>query len=194
VATENTYTRMARWLHWVIAGLIVFMLAGGFLMRFVPEDNFSLTVLVYNWHKTIGLFILVLSIGRLVWRLSHKPPPLPTGIPGLAKLASKLVHVFFYVFMIGMPLIGWAIISTSRFPSKLFNAVPLAKLPVLRGYTGDARDNINGLFGDVHEVMAYIAIALIVLHIAAALKHHCEDGVFLRRMLPSKLSSKTKKD
>ncbi|PHS41965.1 MAG: cytochrome B [Robiginitomaculum sp.] len=185
IGTQN-YTKTARWLHWAIAALIVFMLAGGFLMQFVPEDNFSLTVTVYNWHKTFGLLVLVLSVARLVWRLTHKPPPLDASIKAWEAWLSKLVHVVFYVFMIGMPLIGWAIISTSRFPSKLFNAVPLAKLPILRDFTGDVRENINGLFGDIHKVFAFIAIALIVLHIAAAVKHHREDGVFIRRMLANK--------
>ncbi len=184
--TTHSYTKTARWLHWVIAVLIVLMLAGGFLMEFVPEDNFSLTVTVYNWHKTFGMLILVLSALRLLWRLTHKPPPLPPGITGLAKLLSKLVHVFFYVFMIGMPLIGWAIISTSRFPSKLFNALPLPKLPILRDYTGEVRDNLNDLFGEAHEVLAFMAIALIALHIIAAVKHHRKDGVFLRRMMSRK--------
>ncbi|MBL4854096.1 MAG: cytochrome b [Robiginitomaculum sp.] len=186
MVTTPSYTRTARWLHWAIAVLIVCMLAGGLLMRFLPEDNFSLTVLVYNWHKTIGILILVLSVVRLVWRLIHKPPVHDANIKGWEVLLSKAVHVFFYVFMIGMPLIGWAIISTSRFPSKLFNVLPLAKLPGLRNYTGDARDKLNDLLGDIHEVFAYMAIALIILHIVAAVKHHREDGVFLRRMLPNK--------
>ncbi len=132
----STYTKTARWLHWAVAVLIALMLGGGFLMEFMPEDNLSLTVMVFNWHKTFGLLILVLSVLRLVWRLTHKPPPLPPEITGFAKLISKAVHILFYVFMIGMPLIGWAIISTSRFPSKLFNALPLPKLPILRDYSG----------------------------------------------------------
>lgn len=185
MVSANTYTKTAIRLHWVIAALIVFMLAGGFLMEFLPDDNLALTVMVFNWHKTIGMLILLLSVLRLVWRLTHKPPALDASIKSWEALLSKAVHVLFYGFMIGMPLIGWAIISTSRFPSKLFNVVPLAKLPILRDYTGDARARINDLFEEIHEIFAFMAIALILLHIIAAIKHHRADGVFMARMMPS---------
>jgi len=184
MAVQNTYSKTARWLHWAIAVLVALMLAGGFLMDQVPEDNAALRVMVFNWHKTFGLLILVLSIVRLVWRLMHKPPPLPAGIARPVRLLSKFVHVLFYGFMIGMPLVGWAIISTSRFPSKLFNALPLPKLPILRDFKGDERANIHDLFEEIHEILAFMAIALILLHIAAAIKHHRKDGVFMTRMLP----------
>ncbi len=192
MAAQDTYTRTARWLHWIIAGLIVTMLAYGFLMVEIPKENTSLRVLVFNGHKTVGMLILVLSLARIFWRLGHKPPPLPPGIKLWQHRASKFVHLFFYVFMIVMPLIGWAIISTSRFPSKLFNIIPLPKLPILRNYKGDERAELHDLLESVHEKLAYLAIALILLHVIAALKHHRSDGVFLSRMTLPRAKKKAK--
>ena len=185
MSAQTTYTKTAVRLHWVLAILIMALLAGGFLMGYIPDANLKLKILVYNMHKTIGLLILVLSLFRLYWRLTHKPPALPSEITGLPKLISKAVHTLFYVFMIAMPLIGWAIISTSRFPSKLFNAIPLPKLPILSGIKGDERKSIHHLFEEAHEILAFIAVALIVLHVAAAIKHHRSGNDILARMLPS---------
>jgi len=185
MSTQANYTKMAVRLHWLIAILIIALLAGGKLMGFISNDNLTLKLMVYNWHKTIGLLILVLSIFRIYWRLTHKPPALPSEITGFPRFLSNAVHTFFYFFMIAMPLAGWAIISTSRFPSKLFNALPLPKLPVLSGIQGDERKALHGLFEEAHEILAYIAIALIILHVAAAIKHHKSGNDILARMLPS---------
>ena len=181
---STTYTRTAIRLHWVIAILILTMLAGGFLMGYIPKENTSLRVLVFNWHKTIGLLILVLSLFRLFWRLGNKPPAAPSDLKSWEKQVTKLTHFLFYTFMIVMPLVGWAIISTSRFPSKLFNALHLPKLPILSAYTGDERAHVHGFFEETHKIIAFIAIALIVLHVLAALKHHRAGQDVLVRMMP----------
>lgn len=181
---NNTYDRTARRLHWIIAILIIFMLIGGKLMGFIPKEETSLRVMVYGWHKTFGITILVLSVLRLVWRLRHKAPALPEHRPSWEKLAAKFTHIAFYVFMIAMPMIGWAITSTSRYPSKIFQVIPLPSLPGL-GDLGEKRGDVHHFFEDAHEKLAYLAIALIVLHVGAALKHHYKDkDDVLARMIP----------
>ena len=182
--SAQTYSRTARWLHWIIALLIIFMLIGGKLMGEIPRDQTSLRVAVYGWHKTFGILILILSLARLFWRLGHKPPPLPDLMPAWEKLAAKLTHFAFYLFMIGMPLIGWAVASTSRYPSKIFQVIPLPPLPGL-GDLGERREDMHHLFEDAHEYLAYLGAALILLHVAAALKHHYKDkDDVLARMIP----------
>lgn len=184
MTSENTYSRTARWLHWTLALLIIFMLIGGKLMENIPRDNTSLRIAVYGWHKTFGIVILVLSFARLFWRLGHKPPPLPAHMPNWEKLAAKFTHIFFYVFMIAMPLIGWAITSTSRYPSKIFQIIPLPALPGL-GNLGDKRTEMNELFENAHEKLAFLAFVLILLHVGAALKHQYKDkDDVLARMIP----------
>lgn len=190
MTATNTYTRMAIRLHWVIAVLIICLLIGGTLMGYIPKDNSTLRAMVYNWHKTIGMLILALSIFRLVWRLTHKPPALPSDITGLPKLISKITHIFFYVFMIAMPLIGWSIISTSRFPSKLFNAFPMPELPFWQDLAKEPKHDVHEFFENAHEKLAYIAVALILLHVFAAIKHHKAGGDIMVRMIPSLKSKK----
>ena len=184
---SKSYNKIAVWLHWGIGGLIVCLLAVGFLMGNIPKDNISLRAMVYNWHKTIGMLILLLSVLRLVWKLTHKAPAPMPGLKNWEKLMAKGLHALFYVFMIGMPLVGWAIISTSRFPSFLFNSPKLRmpELPFWHGLAEEARKQTHHLFEEVHEIMAFAAIALILLHVFAALKHHKAGKDILVRMLPS---------
>lgn len=183
---SKSYNKVAVRLHWTIGGLIVLMLMVGFLMGYIPKENLSLKVMVYNWHKTIGLLILVLSILRLVWKLTHKAPaPLP-GLKNWEALLAKSVHALFYVFMIGMPLVGWAMISTSKFPSFFFNWTKLRipELPFWQGLDKAAKHGVHEFFEESHEVLAYAAIALILLHVFAALKHHKAGKDILVRMIP----------
>lgn len=184
---SKSYNKTAIWLHWSIGGLIVLLLTVGFLMGYIPKDNLSMRVTVFNWHKTIGLLILALSVARLLWKLTHKAPaPLP-GLKAWEKVAARAVHTLFYVIMIGMPLAGWAIISTSRFPSYFFNwtKMRIPELPFWSGLDKAAKLNKNAFFEEIHEVMAFAAIALILLHVISALKHHKAGRDILVRMMPN---------
>ena len=100
---------------------------------------------------------------------------------------AKSLHALFYVFMIGMPLVGWAIISTSRFPSFFFNSAKMRmpELPFWQGLDKVAKHDMHEFFEETHELMAFAAIALIVLHVVAALKHHKAGRDILVRMLPN---------
>ena len=184
---SKSYNKVAVWLHWGIGGLIVCLLAIGFLMGNIPKDNSTLRFTVYNWHKTIGMLILLLSVLRLVWKLTHKAPAPMPGLKSWEKMAAKGLHTLFYVFMIGMPLVGWAIISTSRFPSFFFGSQKLRmpELPFWHGLAEEARKQTHHLFEEIHEYMAFAAVALILLHVLAALKHHKAGKDILVRMLPT---------
>lgn len=182
--TVDTYSKVARWLHWIIAILIIGLLIVGLLMMKIPRENTDLRIFVFGWHKSFGILVLVLSILRLFWRLGHKPPTLPTHMPNWEKMAAHGTHVAFYIFMIAMPMVGWAITSTSRYPSKIFQVIPLPSLPGL-GDLGEKRAQAHEFFENAHEKLAYLAIALIVLHVGAALKHHFSDkDDVLARMIP----------
>ncbi len=182
-----SYNKVAVWLHWSIGILIVLLLVIGFLMGNIPKDDISLRALVYNWHKTLGLLVLVLSIVRLFWKLTHKAPAPLLGLKAWEKTAAKSLHTLFYMFMIGMPLVGWAIISTSRFPSFFFNAAKMRipELPFWQALDKAAKHDVHEFFEETHELMAFAAIALILLHVFAALKHHKAGKDILVRMLPN---------
>ncbi len=178
---EN-YTKVAIALHWIIGVAIIIMLVMGMVMEDVPDDY---KFLAYQTHKSVGLTILLLSFVRLFWRLSHRAPPLPATMAGWEITVSKITHVAFYVLMIGLPLSGWALVSASprNIPTMWFGLFEWPKLPVLADVVD--KEAVSDGFGEVHEVLANITIALLALHVGAALKHHfiAKDDI-LARMIP----------
>jgi cytochrome b561 len=172
---SNRYTAVAISLHWLIAVLIVGMVFFGWQADdlrqalFAGDQNVDpqQVALLFNWHKTIGLLILALSLFRLVWRFLHPAPPLPSGMAGWEKLAATGTHWAFYALMIGMPLGGWVAASASGFPSYLFNMETLA-IPSI----APESEALHQAAGWAHSKGAWAILALLALHIGAALKHH----------------------
>jgi cytochrome b561 len=174
------YNAVAKTLHWLIALGIIGMLALGWIMGSVP--NGPLKFSLFQWHKSIGITILLLSLIRLGWRLIHTAPPLPADMPRWEVIAAKTTHVLFYILIIVMPLTGWIIVSASPLglPTILYGVIPWPHLPILP--TLENKKQIGHFFGDVHGFLAYIIAGLLVLHIGAAWKHHLinRDDVLLR--------------
>jgi cytochrome b561 len=188
MTTDNRYTSIAIALHWLIAILLVSMVFFGWYMDGLRDaalagEGVSLAEVqaAYNAHKTTGLLVLALSILRLVWRLTHRPPGLPAGMTGWEMTVAKATHFAFYALMIGMPLGGMIAASASPFPSFLFNdpTLVIPKLPVPQ--TEDFAD----LIGAAHSAGGWAILGLTALHAAAAIKHQFidKDGLLVR-MLP----------
>jgi len=175
----NSYSRVARLLHWTLAALILGLIAAGFLMT---QDWLPHRFKVYQWHKSFGIVVLLLSVVRLIWRLTHKAPGLPEGMKTWEKAAAKLTHIGFYVLMIGVPLLGWAMVSASTLPveNQIFYLIPLPDMP---GVSASKAAEMR--LKTFHELGAKLILLLFVLHVGAALKHHfVERDDTLRRMLP----------
>lgn len=178
------YTQVAKALHWLIALLIISEIAGGLIMTSLPFSDTKFTI--YQFHKSFGLTILTLSLFRLYWRLTHRPPA-PVRMPPWQERLAKVTHVAFYALMIGIPLAGWLMVSasTTGIPTKLFFVIPVPHLPV------PVSEGSEHFFEEVHEILAKAAIGLIVLHIAAALKHQFKDrDRTLVRMLPEPFATR----
>ncbi len=178
--TSQSYTRVAIVLHWVMALLLIGQIAGGKIM--MALDPAPIKFELFQLHKSFGVTILILSVLRLMWRLTHKAPVLPVGMKPFERLGAKLSHIGFYVLMIGVPIAGWILVSASprQITTKLFKIITWPDFPgIMRS------EALNERMSDVHEYMAYGIIVLLVLHIGAALKHHFvnRDDV-LTRMLP----------
>ncbi len=175
-----SYSKVAIILHWLIALLIIGQLIGGKVM--MAMDPNALKFELFQLHKSFGILILILSVLRLLWRLTHKAPPLPEGMKPYERFGAKFSHWGFYVLMIGTPLAGWLMVSANPtiITTKLFKLVKWPDVP------GIARSEaLKDLMSQTHEYMAYAIIALLILHVGAALKHHFinQDDV-LTRMLP----------
>ena len=172
------YTRVAVWLHWIVAALIVAQLIGGIVMHKLPNSA-AFKYEAYQMHKSFGLVVLALAVFRLGWRLTHRAPPLPEGTKGWERLLARATHTAFYMLIIAVPLAGWLMVSAIDYGTdSFFFVATIPELPGAGVLSGDA-------WAEVHEYMAFAIIGLLVLHVAAALKHHFvdKDGV-LARMVP----------
>lgn len=176
------YDSIAIALHWVLAIALTGIFAMGLYMADLPFSPQRLKL--YNWHKWAGVSILALSVLRLLWRLSHKPPPLPKTIvqamPSWQMRAYNATHVALYALFFIVPLVGWAYSSAAGFPIVAFGVLPLPDwVPVSK----ELAETLKPL----HGLLAKLLALLVVLHVAAALKHHFidKDGL-LQRMLPTR--------
>lgn len=174
------YTRVAIALHWLIAIMIIGQIIGGVLMH--KMGNSPTKFELYQLHKSFGLIVLILSFLRLAWRVTHKAPPLPDGMKPFERVGAVGAHYAFYVMMIGVPLVGWIMVSASplNIPTQIFKTVPWPDFPGI-----PRSEALADQMKDLHKVMAFGIVFLLVLHIGAAMKHHFvnKDDV-LTRMVP----------
>lgn len=114
---DKRYTRVAITLHWLIAALIVYNLVSGFAIWDFAKEFFQanrpLYVVGLISHISSGLTVLVLTVARIFWRLTHEPPPFPDDMKPWERHAAHFAHFFLYGAMLLMPLSGWAIVSAN---------------------------------------------------------------------------------
>lgn len=177
------YGMVAILLHWVIGLGILTLIGMGLAMTHLalaPMLKFQL----YQLHKSIGVTVLLAVLLRILWRLTHRPPPLP-AMPPLEKAAAEGTHRLLYALMLVIPLAGWALVSVSPFnlPTVLYGVVPWPHLPVFPDLADKAP--VEAVMKFIHGKLAWALTALILLHAGAALRHHfiLRDGV-LHRILP----------
>ena len=186
MGTASTrYSTVAIILHWLIALMIIANIAGAFLAEpffesSLPADR-ATGALIMGLHKAAGITVIFLTLVRLAWRLAHPPAALPAHMAGWEVLLSKTTHGLFYVLMLGVPLAGWLMSSShpGNFPMSWFGFFEIPQLPI-----ADNKATAH-FWEEVHEISGYAMIGLIVLHVAAALKHQFinRDDV-LARMAP----------
>lgn len=176
MSNAERYNRTAIFLHWLIALGILGTLALGFYMVDLPLSPNKLQL--YAWHKWAGMSILVLSIVRLAWRLSHPAPALPADMSPMLRLAAHAGHWLLYALMLAIPMSGWLMSSVQGFTVVWFGVITLPDLVPQNAELG-------ALLRTVHIVLNWSLILTLVGHIGAALHHHLikKDEV-MRRMLP----------
>ncbi len=162
--------------HWVIAVLIIANLAVGLYMDDLPRGP-ELTWWI-NLHKSIGVFVLIYGIWRVAWRCVCRFPDDVAAMPQWQELAAKAVHLALLLAILGMPITGYMLSSMSDHAVSFFGLFNLPPLPQDKAVADVAKE--------VHEILANVLIAIIVIHVIAALKHHVFDkDATLKRMLGS---------
>ncbi|MFN3668618.1 MAG: cytochrome b [Brevundimonas sp.] len=173
---RNRYSTVSLILHWLIAALVV-----GQILLVMAADAAEGPA-AGQWmglHKSVGLSILVLTLGRLGWRIANPAIPLPDGTPRWQRLLARATHVLFYALLIGMPLVGWAASSAAGRDILWFGLFQWPLLPI-----GGGRETAGALM-DMHELAAKGLYVLIALHVLGALKHQFVDrDNVLHRMIP----------
>lgn len=174
---RNAYTGGAIALHWVMAALIFGGFALGWAMTRIPGITPD-KLRFYSWHKWIGVTVLALAVLRVLWRLTHRAPPLPGSMRVWQRRAAHVGHVMLYVLMIAIPVSGYLYSSASNIPVVYLGLVPLPPMiapdPVLKVW-----------LKSIHIALDYGLLGLVIGHVAVAVKHHWLDGDgLLYRMLP----------
>ncbi len=170
----DRHDAFARLLHWGMAVLILAMLFVGVAM----VSSMTLRPSLLAWHRPIGIALLALAVLRLLHRLYRRTPALPADLPAWQRFAARASHVALYALMLAMPLIGWAMVSAAGNPVVLWGDVHLPPIaPHDAGFYSVLRT--------AHAWLARALLAVILLHVAAALHHAWvrRDGVF-RSMAP----------
>lgn len=173
---RRRYSGVAMAFHWAIAILVIMNWR---IVEAAEELDGALRSEVMNYHKAWGILILLLTLGRLGWRLAHPVPPMPSHYAGWERKLAKTVHVVFYVLLIGLPLGGWVANSLTGRTIDFFGMFTIPALPV------GANKELGGQIFDLHATGANILLLLVGLHILGVIKHLVidRDGE-LFRMLP----------
>lgn len=173
--TAVRYKPIVVWIHWITALFVVAQVVIGFTFANMPKGPERMDV--FAWHKTIGATILVLALVRLAVRLINPPPPYPSDFPKWERFFAVWNHRLFYMLLIALPLTGLLAVS-GRAEDGL---VPLKfglALPAIPGIPKE-----NG-FGDAHEVLVFTTLALLVLHVGAALKNQFASSTDVADRMP----------
>ena len=183
MVTESTGFRAVRyrsivvWIHWITALVVACQVVVGFLFhRFYAEGTPERAEML-AWHKTIGAVILLLALLRLAVRLMNPPPPYPSDFPRWERAAAVWSHRLFYVLLIALPLTGLAAVSGRATDGTVHLLFGLS-LPAIPGIP---RDNE---FEDVHMVLVWITLALLVIHVGAALKNQLASRTAVADRMP----------
>ena len=184
--TRDAWGWPARLIHWIMALLVIGMLAFGFYLTngFNPGDPAKLGLV--QQHKSFGFTVFALACLRLVWRAMNPTPKLPDGMNRLERTAARASHIALYMLMVALPISGWLMASASPFnnpdayPFQIKNMVfGLFELPdPIEAGTSE----LERLFRSIHFYCALTLLAVLVAHVTGALKHHFikQDNVLTR--------------
>lgn len=170
---NERYSLVARSIHWLTALMVLTMVPAGLVM--IRIEGGALQNQLFDFHRSVGIVLMILTVFRLAYRLTHRPAPLPDSMPGWQKLAASATHIFLYGFLLVNPFLGW--VATSAYGARI-SVFGLFTMPEIV-----AKDRVlsEQLF-QVHLVLGLLFTAAVLMHIGAALYHGIirRDGVLSR--------------
>jgi len=175
--TQTAWGGVAKLFHWLGALLVLFLTADGWWMTHLAERAGRLQH--YELHSVIGYYLLLLLALRLAWRVANPAPALPQELKRWERAAALTAHWLLYALMLAVSVSGWMVADTFRRPleATLFGAVPVPHL------LDASYRQYRGLIEASHEALSYVLLALVVVHVAGALRHHyLKKNDVLRRM------------
>lgn len=170
------YPATSKLLHWLVAICVLTTAPVAITMTRLSEGPARDTL--YNFHKSLGVLILVLMILRLINRLAVGAPVAEPGIERWQKTVSSVVHTSFYVLLLAMPIVGYIANSAYGAPTPFFGLFDLP--PIV-----DKNETLSTPLFTIHRLVGWLVIILVLIHVSAALHHHFVRGDnVLQRMLP----------
>ena len=169
----DRYTKVAVGLHWLIALIVIGNLVGGLTIdAFLDSADPAMVAwgrTIMGVHKAMGLLVIALTLVRIGWRLANPPPPLPAHMTPLERRLAGLGHLAFYMLLLALPLTGWALVSTGKVPRpvSIFGVFDVPPLPLPAA--------LHGTAGPGHELLGWMMVATLALHVLAAVKHRWFD-------------------
>ena len=181
------YNRTAMVLHWLVASLLLINIVVG-LKGSTAEGPGARQII--DMHKSIGLTVLGLVILRILWRLSHRPPPLPEAYPKIEKSGAHAAHLALYAVMFLLPFTGYihdsAWKGAATHPILLYGLIPFPRIGFIEAMAPGTKEYLHALFFGWHVWLGYILYGLVALHLLGVAKHHALDHEEeLQRMLPA---------
>lgn len=157
------YSNVTVAIHWITVALVLTQVVLGFAFAEFMERGPARDE-VFTWHKTLGATILVLALIRLAYRLKNPPPPFPPELPAWRRHVAVWNHRLFYFGLIALPLTGLIAVSAVARgrPTPLVGGIPLPTVPGIDEATGERS-------AEVHVILVFTTIALLLLHVGAAL-------------------------
>lgn len=171
----NRYTRTAMLLHWLVAALIIGNVVLVWTIAALPDSDVRPAI---DLHKSIGLTVLGLAILRILWRLGHRPPPLPRSYPAIERWGAHAAHLLLYGLILGLPLSGWihdsAFKDAAAHPLTIFG-LPWFRIPQIANLPADQKERVHAFWFNIHASLGYALYVLFTLHVLGALKHQVLD-------------------
>lgn len=172
----RAYSTGSKLLHWIIASVVLIMLSASFFLEDLKTDIKSSAIML---HKSLGITLLALMIIRLYWLHHTGRPALPASVPRWEVRLSRVVQYAMYGLLIAMPMVGWIMSVLSNHIPSFFGLFPLP----IPGLTPNSA--LADLFFLAHQIIAWLLIGFITLHILGAVKHAVVDqDKVLQSMLP----------